>query len=75
MYLNFELLYNINEFLFPLFYYKLGDSFKVYSPMTLRHITIYYSGGYLKSAFFDLKYGKDISDILYYFTLEQQIKM
>ena len=43
MYLNLDLLYNLNKYLYPLFYYKNCDynyksSNKVYSPMTKKYI-------------------------------------
>ena len=37
-YLNLDLLYNIDTYLYPLFYYKCSDRSEVYSPMTLKSI-------------------------------------
>ena len=38
MYLNLDLLYNVNDFLFPLFYYESLSTKKVYSPITKKSI-------------------------------------
>ena len=45
MYLNLDLLYNVNNYLFPLFYYKDNyGNFEIYSPMTKKSIfTSYYN--------------------------------
>ena len=43
MYLNLDLLYNIDNYLFPLFYYQscgYKSSYKVYSPMTKKFVYI-----------------------------------
>ena len=39
MYLNLDLLYNVNNYLFPLFYYRDDyGNFKIYSPMTKKSV-------------------------------------
>ena len=43
MYLNLDLLYNINHFLFPLFYYNDGNTSEVYSAIYQR--SVYKSNG------------------------------
>jgi len=40
-YLNLDLLYNIDNYLFPLFYYNSESGYKVYSPMTNKEIFIW----------------------------------
>ena len=43
MYLNLDLLYNVEIYLFPLFYYKSDYSRMIYSPITKKSATsIYY---------------------------------
>ena len=66
MYLNLDLLYNIDKYLFPLFYYK-GELYKlVYSPMTNKSAYFYnndfcvYFNYYLKKDYTITK------DIIYY---------
>ena len=44
MYLNLDLLYNVNKYEFTLFYYKdIGNRYRIYSPKTKKSISIYYS--------------------------------
>ena len=39
MYLNLDLIYNVNNYLYPLFYYKIKHrEFLVYSPMTKKSV-------------------------------------
>ena len=38
MYLNLDLLYNVNNYLYPLFYYKNKYVHVVYSPMTKKSV-------------------------------------
>ena len=40
MYLNLDLLYNVNNYLYPLFYYNNKYDKEVYSPMTKKFIFI-----------------------------------
>ena len=40
MYLNLDLLYNIDTYLYPLFYYMGESVFEVYSPMTKKGVYI-----------------------------------
>ena len=40
LYLNLDLLYNVNQFLFPLFYYSANRIRVIYSPMTLKSVCI-----------------------------------
>ena len=77
MYLNLDLLYNVNDFLFPLFYYenKEKNGREVYCPITKKGI--YFFKGYSKSYFFNYKIRKLGTDtcvrpfnIQYYFTSE-----
>ena len=42
MYLNLDLLYNVNNYLYPLFYYKGRYTEEVYSPTTKKSILFYY---------------------------------
>ena len=42
MYLNLDLLYNINDYFFPLFYYKSRYTKEVYCPITKKSILFYY---------------------------------
>ena len=47
MYLNVDLLYVLDEYLFLLFYYRSNFSLSVYSPITKKSVIIY--DGYLSS--------------------------
>ena len=49
MYLNLDLLYNIDNYLFPLFYYKckhFQHEKEVYSPMTFKSVFVNYNYNY-----------------------------
>ena len=42
MYLNLDLLYNVNKYLYPLFYYEYNyEKREIYSPMTKKSINKY----------------------------------
>ena len=81
MYLNLDLLYNINDYLYPLFYYKNYNSYlsTVYSPTTKKSICFYCNeitglGLYEKriTNYYDyitLKY-KNYDNTIYYFELD-----
>ena len=54
MYLNLDLLHVVDNYTFPLFYYKNVTGSEVYSPMTLKSVWVAYFSPYYPY-FFDYK--------------------
>ena len=80
MYLNLDLLYNVNNYLFPLFYYNNGISKEVYYPITKKSVLYFYSNekritDYYDYITFSFCHKDDINGFLfgnkYHFTREK----
>ena len=68
MYLNLDLLYNINDYFFPLFFYKLDFNlnvclYEVYSPMFKKSINFFKNKNFIYIDYITGKYKNDYNEI------------
>ena len=71
MYLNLDLLYNIDNYLYPLFYYKSETHKEVYSPITKKSIVCFHCNKI--TIYYDYIILKKINlhnNTIYYFELD-----
>ena len=79
MYLNLDLLYNVNDYLYPLFYYKQKYGRKVYCPITKKSIVnhddtiIYYDYITFNYHFIENNIIFNFPNDIYYFTQENSL--